>query len=167
MTDSPNLSPNAVTAFPDDLLLYEPAGTPHVVEMSLPDGRVHRTITGTALTTGDDARGPDAGTIPENEYDTGTERYVIGVRNIGPPARALDQIAPFVSVGSGLTVSDQRYSVSQGVMLSNITPVHANQQVGVFLNLGIVAFGEVRSIQFQITYTGIPADPSWEPPVRA
>lgn len=166
MSDTSNLAPNAVTEFPGDILLYEPSGTPHVVEMSLPDGRIHRTVTGTALTGGNDARGPDAGTIPENEYDTGTERYVIGVRNIGPPARAVDQIAPFINIGSGMVVADQRYAVSQGVMLSNVTPVFADQHIGVFLNVGIVASGEVRSIQFQITYTGIPADPSWEPPSR-
>jgi len=167
MTQASNLAPNAVREFPDDALLYEPSGAPNMVEMSLPDGRIHRTITGTAMTSGKDARGPSADTIPQNEYDTGTEQYVIGVRNIGPPVQAVDQIAPFVNIGSGLAVMDQRYSLAQGVTLSNITPVHADQQVGLFLDVGIVALGEVHSIQFQITYTGIPADPSWEPPTKS
>lgn len=166
MNDASNLAPNAVSSFPDEILLYEPSGMPHVVEISLPDGRIHRTVTGTALTTGKDAQGPSAGTLPRNEYDTGTEQYVIGIRDIGPPAQVVDQIAPFVNIGSGLTVTDERYSLAQGVMLSNITPVHADQQVGVFLDVGIVALGEVRSIQFQITYTGRPADLSWEPPTK-
>ncbi len=166
MPNASNLAPNAVTEFPDDILLYEPSGTPNGVEISLPDGRVHRTITGTAMTRGNEARGPSVGTLPRNEYDTGTEQYVIGVRNIGPPVQAVDQIAPFVNIGSGLAVTDQRYALAQGVMLSNITPVYADQHVGVFLDVGIVALGEVRSSQFQITYTGRPADPSWEPPER-
>lgn len=166
MNDASNLAPNAVSSFPEEILLYEPSGTPNVVEISLPDGRIHRTVTGTAMTRGNEARGPSAGTLPRNEYDTGTEQYVIGVRNIGPPVRAVDQIAPFVNIGAGMAVTDQRYALAQGVMLANITPVHANQQVGVFLDVGIVALGEVRSLQFQITYTGLPADSSWEPPTK-
>jgi hypothetical protein len=150
---------NLTTDYPDDALMYHPVPPVQTVELPLDDGRVHLTVTGLACMDGDEARGPDSGTVPRNEYGEGTESYGIAIADIGPRLNELEQIAVFISTGAGMirmpgTQHGQPYG---GQFVNDIRPAFVNGRLGVFFRTAIVGMGSVDSVQFQITCIGTPA----------
>ena len=143
------------TSISSDTLVYEPSSPPQrvVVPQSADDAFV--TLTGLAQTGGAEAKGPDAGTLPENLHGAGTERYQVALYPVGPLWRRLDQVAVFVHVGSGLMSNDGRHGPVGGHELKTVSPVWMEGRLGVFIQVNIVAMGTIPCIQFQITCTGV------------
>jgi len=143
------------TSISSNTLVYEPSSPPQRVVVPQSRDLVFATLTGLAQTGSAEAKGPDAGTLPENVHGAGTERYQVAVYPVGPSWSRLDQVAVFVNVGSGLMSNDGRHGPVGGHELKTISPVWMDGRLGVFVQLNIVAMGAIPCIQFQITCTGV------------
>jgi len=143
------------TSIPGDSLVYEPSSPPQRVVVPQSGDDAFVTLTGLAQTGSAEAKGPDAGTLPENPHGAGTERFRIAVFPIGPSWQRLDQVSVFVGMGSGLMSTNGQQGFIGGLQLKTISPVWMDGRLGVFVQLHIVAMGTIPCIQFQITCTGV------------
>jgi len=110
-------------------------------------------LTGVARVAGDSARGPAAGTVPRNKYGEGTESCTVAIANIGPHLQNLEQIAVYISTGSGMMWMSGS-SHNQPIGGQYVDDMHPAYVEG---RLGIVGMGSLHSVQFQVTCTGFPA----------
>lgn len=153
------LPSNLTTCYPDDALIYHPVPPVQEVELPLEDERVHLTLTGIARVAGDTARGPAAGTVPRNKYGEGTESCTVAITNIGPHFQNLEQIAVFISTGSGMMQmpGGAHHQPIAGQYVSDMRPAYVDRRLGIVFDIEIVRIGSMYSMQFQVTCTGKPA----------
>ena len=150
---------NLTTCYPDDALIHHPFPPVQKVELPLEGERVHLTLTGIARVAGDTARGPAAGTVPRNKYGEGTESCTVAIANIGPHLQDLEQIAVFISTGSGMmrmsgSSHNQRIG---GQYVDDMRPAYVDGRLGIVVDVDIVRMASLDSVQFQVTCTGFPA----------